>query len=168
VSSPRSDDPATWARRDLPSVPALLSAALQRYGREIRAELATAGYGDLPPGGSWLLGALAGGPRTSVELAAVRRQTKQAVSRLVDSAVSRGYLERLVDDTDRRRVPLRLTDRGRAAGTVAGAVSTRLTRELTADLSGSERQALRTALAGFALADERSAPSGSAPSDLAP
>ena len=41
--------------------------------------------------------------------------SKQAVGLLVDALVGRGYLVRVTDDTDGRRVRLDLTERGAAA-----------------------------------------------------
>jgi DNA-binding MarR family transcriptional regulator len=49
------------------------------------------------------------------DLAATLGVSKQAASALADTLVVRGYLTRTVDEADRRRVLLALTDRGRSA-----------------------------------------------------
>jgi DNA-binding MarR family transcriptional regulator len=49
--------------------------------------------------------------------------SKQAAGQLVDTLVTRGYLERAVDPDDRRRLTIALTERGQAAAAVVrGAV----------------------------------------------
>ena len=56
--------------------------------------------------------------------------SKQAASKLVDTLVIRGYLERGTDPRDRRRVTLELTERGREAADVGRAGTDRIDREL--------------------------------------
>jgi DNA-binding MarR family transcriptional regulator len=112
--SPWSDDVA---------FPALLRGARAVYGAAIRAALAEAGFGDGPKNGAFVLGGMA---RTGVPLARIVADlgiSKQAAGQLVDTLVARGYLDRAVDPTDRRRLTITLTARGRAAAsTVRAAV----------------------------------------------
>lgn len=105
------------------SMPALLGAARRVYGDAIRANLATAGFDDMPRRGSFVLGAVANRGASLADAVAGLGTSKQAASQLVDALVMRGYLEREPDPEDRRRVRVTLTDRGRAAaGEVRAAV----------------------------------------------
>ncbi|NII10407.1 helix-turn-helix domain-containing protein [Oleiagrimonas sp. C23AA] len=98
-------------------LPALLRHARTAYGLHMRDALAKAGYDDLPRNGMYVIGGLALG-HGDVPLSELIRQmriSKQAAGQLVDTLVLRGYLEREVDSTDRRRLNVRLTARGQAA-----------------------------------------------------
>jgi DNA-binding MarR family transcriptional regulator len=79
--------------------------------------------------------------------------TKQAVSQLIDTMVMRGYLERLVDPEDRRRMIVTPTVRGEAAHRVtvdaADAVDAKLEQRLGPEGFAALRQGL------IALADLR-------------
>jgi DNA-binding MarR family transcriptional regulator len=103
-------------------LPALLRGARAVFGSAIRRGLAEVGCDDLPPNGPYVLGAIA---RTGAPLAVVVRQlgvSKQTAGQLVDSLVVRGYLSREVDPDDRRRLVVRLTDRGEAAASLIRSV----------------------------------------------
>lgn len=95
-------------------LPVLLGEARNTYARAIRRALAEGGFDDVPRLGARLLGGIDryGSP---TDLARNLGVSKQAASALADTLVVRGYLVRTVDDLDRRRVVLTLTDRGRAA-----------------------------------------------------
>lgn len=93
---------------------ALLRAAWRAYGDVVRAALAEAGFDDLPRNGAYVIGARARGALTMPQLPSALGVSKQAFSQLVDSLVTRGYLDRAPDPDDRRRVVLGLTDRGEA------------------------------------------------------
>jgi DNA-binding MarR family transcriptional regulator len=98
-------------------LPALLRHARTAYGSAMRRALEEAGYNDIPKNGLYVIGGLALGAG-DVPLAALIRDlriSKQAAGQLVDALVSRGYLARAVDEQDRRRLVVTLTDRGRAA-----------------------------------------------------
>jgi DNA-binding MarR family transcriptional regulator len=58
------------------------------------------------------------------------RMSKQAGGQLVDSLVTRGYLDRAVDLADRRRLTVSLTERGMAAADVVRSVVRRISDEL--------------------------------------
>jgi DNA-binding MarR family transcriptional regulator len=103
-------------------LPALLRGARAVYGATIHRQLAECGCDDLPPNGPYVLGAIA---RTGAPLGDVVRQlgvSKQTAGQLVDTLVTRGYLDREVDPADRRRLVVRLTDRGEAAASLIRSV----------------------------------------------
>src|SRR5262249_30251950 len=81
--------------------------------------LVSAGFDDIPRDGVFVLGSLS---RTGAPLAEVIRWlgvSKQAAGQLVDTLVLRGYLERSVDEEDRRRLRVNLKERGRAVAALA-------------------------------------------------
>ena len=95
--------------------PALLRAARRAYGSAVRGALADAGYDDVPRNGSYVLAAIA---RTGAPLGRIIQElgvSKQAAGQLVDTLVTRGYLDRAPDPDDRRRLTITLTARGHAA-----------------------------------------------------
>ena len=99
------------------SLPALLRHARAAYGSAMRSALEDAGYGDIPKNGLYIIGGLALGAGDVPLAALIRdlRMSKQAAGQLVDTLVNRGYLARIVDEHDRRRLIVTLTERGRAA-----------------------------------------------------
>jgi len=105
------------------STPALLRGARDLYRFAIRNALDEAGYDDMPRHGAFVVGAMA---RTGAPLSVIIRQmgvSKQAGGQVVDTLVTRGYLERSVDPGDRRRLTITLTERGQgAAAAVRAAV----------------------------------------------
>jgi len=108
------------------SLPALLRVARRAYGSAIREALADAGFEDLPHNGPFVIAAIA---RTGAPLSEIIDQlgvSKQAAGQLVDTLVIRGYLERSIDPEDRRRLRVRLTDRGAAAAAATRAAVERV------------------------------------------
>jgi DNA-binding MarR family transcriptional regulator len=97
-------------------LPVLLAEARRTYGVAIRRALVAAGFDDMPRSGARVVGSIArdGGTPLS-EVAAARSVSKQAASQLVDTLVTRGYVVRVPDEDDRRRLSIALTDRGTAA-----------------------------------------------------
>ncbi len=72
----------------------------------------------MPRNGSYVVGAIA---RSGAPLSQVIQElgvSKQAAGQLVDTLVTRNYLERAADPDDRRRLNIRLTERGLAAAAV--------------------------------------------------
>ncbi|HXQ58678.1 MAG TPA: MarR family transcriptional regulator [Acidimicrobiales bacterium] len=119
------------------STPALLRAARGIYRAAIRQDLGAAGFGDMPRDGAYVVGGLA---RSGAPLSALIRQmrmSKQAAGQLVDSLVTRGYIDRAVDTDDRRRLTISLTDRGQEAAAVVRSavdrVDTGIVRRVGAD-----------------------------------
>jgi DNA-binding MarR family transcriptional regulator len=114
-------------------LPVLLAEGRATYGRAIRRGYAEAGFDDIPKLGPRLLGGIRrnGGSVGSVgNVAKDFRVSKQAASKLVDTLVIRGYIERGVDPVDRRRLTLELTERGREAADVGWKATDRIDREL--------------------------------------
>jgi DNA-binding MarR family transcriptional regulator len=113
-------------------MPALLRAARRTYGSAIRAALADAGCDDMPRNGSYVVGAIAG---TGAQLSQIITElgvSKQAAGQLVDTLVTRGYLDRSPDPGDRRRLTITLTQRGHAAAAVIRAAVQRVDADLVA------------------------------------
>ncbi len=104
-------------------LPALLGRARRTYGGAIRRALAEAGFDDMPRAGARVLGGIARHSAHVGGLAGEHGVSKQAASQLIDTLVLRGYVERIPDETDRRRTNVALTERGRAAAeAIRGAV----------------------------------------------
>ncbi|SRR5579871_5418214 len=117
---------------DFDDVPlsALLRSAQDTYTAAADRALSRAGYGDLPRAGSFIVSAM---NWSNASLEAVIRWmgvSKQAVSQSVDLLVVRGYLDRVQDPRDRRRVRLVLTQRGRGAGAAVRSAIERVDRDL--------------------------------------
>jgi DNA-binding MarR family transcriptional regulator len=95
------------------ATPTLMRAARGAYASAIRAQLDAIGVEDLPRNGAFILAGIdtTGGPRE--DLPAGLGVSKQAVSQAIDALFNRGYLERGPDPGDRRRIALKLTERGR-------------------------------------------------------
>jgi DNA-binding MarR family transcriptional regulator len=112
------------------SLPALLRAGRSTYASRVRAALAEHGFGDVPPNGSYLLSGMARAGSALSSLIERLGVSKQTAGQLVDTLVTRGYLERWVDPTDRRRLLVGLTDRGAAAAAAVRAAVESVDAEL--------------------------------------
>ena len=129
-------------------MPALLRHARTAYGAAMRRALDAAGYDDIPGNGLYVIGGLAlgAGDVPLGELIRDLRISKQAAGQLVDTLVMRGYLERAVDADDRRKLTVRLTERGRAAAELQGrarnAVDASLRERATPDEIATARKIL--------------------------
>ena len=113
-------------------MPALLRWARGTYGEAMRKALAEADCDDIPPNGLFVIGGLAMGAG-DVPLSVLVRQlkvSKQAAGQLVDTMVLRGYLKREVDEADRRRFTVALTERGWHAAAVQRTERERIDAEL--------------------------------------
>ena len=141
-------------------MPALLRHARATYGSAMRTALAEAGYDDIPRNGLYILGGLAMEvPDVPLgQLIVELGVSKQAAGQLVDTLVQRGYLDRAPDESDRRKLSLRLTARGRAAATVQAAARARIDAQLLARVGEEDVRRTRRTLA--ALIQLRCAPSG--------
>src|SRR6185437_2505309 len=114
---------------DIP-LPAFLRGARTAYGSAMRAALTEVGCDDVPANGMYVIGALA---RLDIPLGQIVRElriSKQAAGQLVDTLVLRGYLERETDPSDRRRLTLTLTERGKAAAAAQRSAVDRVDAEL--------------------------------------
>ena len=101
--------------RDEYATPTLMRSARGVYAQSIRAHLDAVGIDDLPRNGAFVLAGIgtSGGPRQ--DLPSELGVTKQAVSQVIDVLVNRGYLTRRSAPGDRRRIDLKLTNRGQEA-----------------------------------------------------
>lgn len=103
--------------------PVLLRGARRTFSSAIGVAHIEAGFDDIPRNGSYVLGAIANYGTPLHEIIKELGTSKQAAGQLVDTLVSRGYLERTEDPEDRRRLTVTLTERGRfAASTLKGAI----------------------------------------------
>jgi len=140
------------------TLPGLLGAALRTYSSAMATELDRAGLDDMPRTGYRVVGSLARGGSSLQDIAIGLGMYKQAAGQLVDVLVARGYCLRQQDPQDRRRVVLRLSDRGRAAaGAMRDAINS-VNRSLAGQVSGHDVAAARAVLT--ALADLGRAASG--------
>ena len=131
--------------------PALLRHARVTYGTTMRRALADAGYDDLPRNGLYVIGGLALGAGDAPLGALIRelRISKQAAGQLVDTLVSRGYLQRTIDEHDRRKLTVTLTERGRAAAKTQAIAREAVDTELAARVGASDVKAARRTLAAL-------------------
>lgn len=121
-----------------PSLPWLLRRANQRYRAAIRVRLAERGFETVPQPGYWALMVLARGSTDASLLIREMGVSKQAVSKLVETLVKAGFVDRRPNDADRRRMDLVLSAKGRqAAETIAEAV--RATEDTFRSSLGSDR-----------------------------
>jgi DNA-binding MarR family transcriptional regulator len=114
----------------------------------MRRALAEAGYDDIPGNGLYLIGGLAL-ERDDIPLGQLIRNlriSKQAAGQLVDTLVTRGYLERAMDKEDRRKLTVTLTERGREAAAVQGAAREKVDAELLAAVGPEAIEATRRTL----------------------
>jgi len=129
--------------------PALLRAAWKTYALMTQRALAQAGFDDIPRNGSYVLAAIA---RSGAPLGEVIKQlgvSKQAAGHLVDTLVTRGYLDRAVNPDDRRRLTITLTDRGRAAAHVISTAVDRVDHQLVARVGAESVARTRATLASL-------------------
>src|SRR6516225_2993867 len=131
------------------AMPALLRHARTTYGAAMRRALAEAGYDDIPGNGLYVLGGLAL-DRDNIPLGQLIRElriSKQAAGQLVDTLVTRGYLERAIDKNDRRKLTVTLTERGRAAAKTQAAAREKIDAELMASVGADDVSRTRRTLA---------------------
>jgi DNA-binding MarR family transcriptional regulator len=127
------------------------------YGDLARQALLDAGCDDVPENGGFVIAGLDDTEFTpQAEAVAHLRRSKQRSSQLIDTLVLRGYLERRNDPDDRRRMSVRLTERGRiASDAIQSAVDT-IDAELAGRLTPEELHGLRAGLAALAEIRKRS------------
>ena len=128
------------------AMPALLRAARRTYAAAVRSALAAAGCDDMPRNGSFVVGAIARTGAPLGEIVVWLGASKQAAGQLVDTLVTRGYLDRTVDPDDRRRLTIALTERGQAAAAVVRAAVDGVDAELVARVGAEEVARARATL----------------------
>lgn len=146
-------------------MPVLLRHARTTYGAAMRRALAAAGCDDIPKNGLYVIGGLAL-EKVNVPLSQLieeLRISKQAAGQLVDTLVTRGYLERAIDPDDRRKLTIVLTERGRAAAAVQAAAREKVDAALVARVGADYVAHARATLA--ALIDIGSHPRAGGDSD---
>ncbi len=132
-------------------IPALLRHARNTYGSAMRRALAEAGFDDIPGNGLYVIGGLAL-DRADIPLGQLileLRLSKQAAGQLVDTLVTRGYLDRAPDKQDRRKLTVSLTDRGRAASEVQKTAREKVDAELLARVGADDVARTRRTLAAL-------------------
>lgn len=113
------------------SLPGLLRAARAVFASRIRNALARSGYDDVPGNGLFVIAATARGDATMSAIIERLGVSKQAAGQLIDTMVTRGYLDRTVDPEDRRRLRIALSERGRAVAKIMKTAVDRVEAELT-------------------------------------
>ncbi|WP_426592157.1 MarR family winged helix-turn-helix transcriptional regulator [Cellulomonas sp. McL0617] len=134
-------------------LPALLRAARGAYSHLIHDRLVAGGFDDIPRNGPFVLGGLVNHGGSVTGLTRELGVTKQAASQLVDTLVVRGYLERVPDPQDGRRMSVQPTSRGRSAASAVRAGVAEVDGRLADRLSADELRGLRAGL--VALCDIR-------------
>lgn len=132
------------------AIPELMRLARGAYKRSADVRLAAAGLEDLPTSGGYLLGYLASGEESVADMILGLGFTKQAFSQLVDAMVLRGFITRDVDPDDRRRMILRMTERGEAAARASYDGCVGVDQELERRLTAEELAGLRKGLSVLA------------------
>jgi DNA-binding MarR family transcriptional regulator/predicted enzyme related to lactoylglutathione lyase len=127
-----------------------MRAARGTYANAIRAQLQAAGIDDLPRNSALLLARLDADGGAPPDLPSDLGITKQAVSQLVDTLVTRGYLDRTADPDDRRRIALELTDRGRDVVAATVQAVEEVHRQLLQRVSPEQIDAMGAALLALA------------------
>ncbi len=132
-------------------MPALLRHARGTYGRAMQQALKSAGYSDVPRNGPYVIGGLALGAGEAPLSRLVQEMgiSKQAVGQLIDTLVTRGYLEREPDAHDRRRLTVTLTERGHAAALVQAEARRRVDAQLLARVGAEDLARTRRTLAAL-------------------
>ena len=132
-------------------IPALMHHARGSYGEAARRALAAAGFDDLPRNGGMVLAGLDAVPPEAgftpqADAVGWLNRSKQAASQMVDTLVLRGYIERQVDPEDRRRMGVRVTERGRAAAAVIQSAVDSIDAALAQRITPEELHGLRAGL----------------------
>ena len=100
-------------------LPGLLELASETMFLDFRADLESAGYGDIRATHGCVFRFVRDQGMRLTDLAAAAGMTKQSVGEVVDDLADRGYVERFPDPEDRRAKLIRLTDRGKEAQALA-------------------------------------------------
>jgi DNA-binding MarR family transcriptional regulator len=143
------------------ATPTLMRAARGTYARSIRASLHAVGADDLPRNGAFILFRVYEGSEPRDDLPAGLGVSKQAVSQAIDVLVTRGYVDRSPDPSDRRRITLELTERGHEVVAAVWRGTEAIDRRLEARVSPEGVEAMRSGL--MALADIKAEAAASSP-----
>ena len=132
-----------------PDLAILITAANRCVADRLGAAVATAGGGGMRSSFGFVLRAVAAEQPTVSRLAELLGISKQGASRLADDMVSLGYLERIGDPADRRRIRLRLSATGERVRTRALAESHAIEDELRERFGETQLRHLRALLIDF-------------------
>jgi DNA-binding MarR family transcriptional regulator len=144
---PLMDDPRPSFAATMPT---LLRQAQQTYSNALRAALAVGGCDDIPASGLFIIGGLARRDAVPIRrLVEALGVSKQGAGQLVDTLVTRGYLERAPDLHDRRQQIVTLTPRGRAAAEMQTTARAALDDALEASVGSAAVETARRTLAAL-------------------
>ncbi len=117
----------------------------------MRKALAEAGYEDVPKNGMYILGGMAieTGAIPLGQLIEEIGISKQSASQLVDTLVTRGYLQRTEDPSDRRKLTITLTERGRDAAATQRSAREKIDAALAACVGQESIERMRRTLAAL-------------------
>ena len=90
----------------------LLLAGFRTMADQGAAELSKLGYDDVRPAHDFALHSILAGADSASALGRAMQVTKQAAAKTIALLEERGYVEREADPADRRRMRLRVTERG--------------------------------------------------------
>jgi DNA-binding MarR family transcriptional regulator len=141
-------DPGLPPARDPQALSWLLRRAVRRYAAPVAEALGGAGLGDLSQRGVWAISALAQSKPGLSGRDLVTRMgiSKQAISQLVESLVTMGYVVRRPAPDDRRRTLLQLTARGRSAARLIDETVARTEADMASTLGRERLHQLHRAL----------------------
>jgi DNA-binding MarR family transcriptional regulator len=144
---------------DVP-VPQLMRAARDVYRIAVRRALDDAQCEDIPRNGIFVLTGLDHRSRKPMfspqaDVVASLGLSKQAASQLIDTLVVREYLERRPDPEDRRRMEVRLTDRGRIAALAIQRATDAVDATIADLISTEQLDGFRAGLAAYREIGER-------------
>jgi len=132
------------------SMPTLLHQAQRTYSNALRTALKREGHDDIPTNGLFVIGGLARHDGVPISrLVKTLGITKQGAGQLVDTLVSRGYLERTPDPQDRRQLIVTLTQRGWAAAEMQMTARQALDKALEASVGTTAVENARRTLAAL-------------------
>ena len=143
------------ANADEVVLPGLLRAARGTYRHAIVACLAEDGLDDVPRNGAFVLGGIVNHGGTVAGVIRELGVSKQAASALIDTLVTRGYLDRQIDPDDRRRLIIDVTERGRQAAAAIRAGVEAVDAELAELISPDQLAGLRAGLIALGTIRER-------------
>jgi DNA-binding MarR family transcriptional regulator len=129
-----------------PDLVILVAGAYTAVTDRLQRELAARRIDGMRPSYGFVIRAVHAERPTVNRLADLLGVTKQSASKLADDMIRAGFLTRVPDEEDRRRVRLELTDRGAAVRRSALRTSGKLEEELAAAAGPRAVPALRRAL----------------------
>lgn len=94
------------------NLPRLLREFFRDYDRRVLEGIAKRGYTDIRPSHSQVLSNLGTGSVRVTELAERARVTQQAMGKLLKELERMGYVDRAIDNSDKRAKEIRFTERG--------------------------------------------------------